>query len=67
MLQSTEQQTDREGERGRERETHRAKERERLFEVRMRAETVSATALGSTGFRYLYSVCFFRLFGPTGL
>ena len=41
--------------------------RERLFEVRMRTETVSATALGSTGFRYFYSVCFFRLFGPTGL
>lgn len=33
----------------------------------MRAETVSVAALGSAGFRYLYSVCFFRLFGPSGL
>lgn len=33
----------------------------------MRTETVSVAALGSAGFRYLYSVCFFRLFGPTGL
>lgn len=34
---------------------------------RMRIETVSPAALGSAGFRYLYSVCFFKLFGPTGL
>ncbi|MEQ2244664.1 hypothetical protein ILYODFUR_019597, partial [Ilyodon furcidens] len=33
----------------------------------MRTETVSVAALGTAGFRYLYSVCFFRLFGPSGL
>lgn len=45
----------------------RVRGREAVVGVRMRTETVSAAALGSAGFRYLYSVCFFRLFGPTGL
>lgn len=42
-------------------------ERREIVGVSMRTETVSAAALGSTGFRYLYSVCFIRLFGPSGL
>lgn len=44
-----------------------SKAKEAKVGVSMRTETVSAAALGSAGFRYLYSVCFFRLFGPTGL
>lgn len=33
----------------------------------MRIESVSPAALGTAGVRFLYSVCFFKLFGPTGL
>lgn len=43
------------------------KKREAVVGSRMRIETVSPAALGTAGFRYLYSVCFFKLFGPTGL
>ena len=43
------------------------KKREAVVWSRMRIETVSPAALGTAGFRYLYSVCFFKLFGPTGL
>lgn len=43
------------------------KKREAVVGSRMRIETVSPAALGIAGFRYLYSVCFFKLFGPTGL
>ncbi|CAB1324141.1 unnamed protein product [Coregonus sp. 'balchen'] len=49
------------------REAGRESEGEALVKVRMRMKTVSSTALGSTGIRYFYSVCFIRLFGPTGL
>ena len=42
-------------------------ERRLLARMRMKTKTVSFTTLSSTGFRYFYSVCFIRLFGPSGL
>lgn len=51
-----------------ERGSGRQREREgEGVKMRMRTKSVSSTALGSAGIRYFYSVCFIRLFGPTGL